>query len=94
MSIKWEANKWRKEKIAPVKCVKETAKQVWIEQDDYRGRKEVLRRAKAGVFFDTWKEAHNFLLTQARDAVHNAKVTLKTREDYLTLIESLTEEPF
>jgi hypothetical protein len=53
-----------------------------------------LRRAKAGVFFDTWKEAHNFLLTQARDAVNNARVTLKTREDYLALIESLTEEPF
>lgn len=94
MSIKYKVNQWGKSKITPVVCIKETPKQVWIEQDDYRGRKEVLRRAKAGVFFDTWKEAHNFLLTQARDAINNAKVTLKTREDYLALIESLTEEPF
>ena len=91
MSIKYEINEWGKSKITPVVCIKETPKQVWIERTDYRGRKDVSRRSKAGTFFDTWKEAHSFLLIQARNELQGAKITLEHKEGVLALLETMTE---
>ena len=93
MSIKWELTTWGKVKIAPVECIKETVKQVWIEREGFQGRKEVSRRAKEGAFFDTWKEAHDFLLNQAKAELQNARITLGHKEEVLALIEALTEPP-
>lgn len=91
MSIKYEVNKWGKERITPVVCIKETTKQVWVERTDYRGRKDVSRRSKEGTFFDTWKEAHNFLLIQAENELKGAKITLEHKENDLALVKAMTE---
>ena len=91
MSIKYEINQWEKSKITPVVCIKETPKQVWIERTDYRGRKDVSRRSKAGTFFDTWKEAHNFLVNRAKNELRGAKITLEHKEDVLAFLEAMTE---
>ena len=91
MSIKYEVNQWGKSKITPVVCIKETPKQVWIERTDYSGRKNVSRRFKEGTFFDTWKEAHNFLVNQARNELQGAKITLNFKENVLALLETMTE---
>ncbi len=91
MSIKYEVNKWGNAKITPAVCIKETPKQVWVERTDYRGRKDVSRRSKENTFFDTWKEAHNFLLIQANTALQGAKITLEHRENDLALVEAMTE---
>lgn len=91
MSIKYEVNQWGKPKITPVECIKETPRQVWIERTYYRGRKDVLRRSKAGTFFDTWKEAHNFLLNQAKNELQGAKITLELKEGVLAFLEAMTE---
>jgi hypothetical protein len=91
VSIKYEVNKWGKAKITPAVCIKETPKQVWIERTDYRGRKDVSQRSKENTFFDTWKEAHNFLLIRAGKALQGAKITLEHRENDLALVEAMTE---
>ena len=91
MSIKYEINQWGKSKITPVVCIKETPKQVWIERTDYRGRKDVSRRSKAGTFFDTWKEAHDFLLTRARGGLEAAQRQVQSRKESLAEVEALTE---
>ena len=91
MSIKYEVNQWGNSKITPVVCIKETSKQVWIERTDYKGRKDVSRRSKSGTFFDTWKEAHNFLLIKARNELQSAKITLEHKENTLALVEAMTE---
>ena len=91
MSIKYEVNQWGKPKITPVVCIKETPKQVWIERTDHRGRKYVSWRSKEGTFFDTWKEAHNFLVNLARNDLRGAKITLEHKENVLALLETMTE---
>jgi hypothetical protein len=91
MSIKYVVNKWGKTKITAVVCIKETPKQVWIESTDYKGRKDVWRKSKENTIFDTWKEAHNFLLIQANTALQNAKITLEHRENDLALVQAMTE---
>ncbi len=91
MSIKYEVNKWKTAKITPAVCIKETAKQVWVERTDYMGREYVSRRSKESTFFDTWKEAHNFLLIQAGNELRHAKITLKHKENDLALVEAMTE---
>ena len=93
MSIKWEVNKWGKERIAPVECIKETAKQVWIERAGFQGRKEVSRRAKEAAFFDTWKEAHDFLLAEARVKLEHGQRQARDAEAALALVKALTEPP-
>jgi hypothetical protein len=91
MSIKYEVNKWGNSKITPAVCIKETPKQVWIERTDYRGRKDVSQRFKEGTFFDTWKEAHDFLLIQARNELQSARITLEHKKDVLALLEAMAE---
>ena len=91
MSIEYEINQWGKSKITPVVCIKETPKQVWIERTDYRGHKDVSRRSKEGTFFDTWKEAHNFLVNKAKNELRGAKITLVQKEYVLALLETMTE---
>lgn len=91
MSIKYEVNKWGKTKITPAVCIKETPKLVWVERTDFRGRKDVSPRSKEGTFFDTWKEAHNFLLIKAGNELRMAKITLKHKENDLALVEAMTE---
>jgi hypothetical protein len=91
VSIKYEINQWGKSKITPVVCIKETPKQVWIERTDYSGRKDVSRRSKENTFFDTWKEAHNFLVNQATKELQGARITLEHKEYVLTLLEAMTE---
>ena len=36
-TIKWEIKRWGKDRIEPVKAVKESDKTLWIESVDYRG---------------------------------------------------------
>jgi hypothetical protein len=91
VSTKYEVNKWGNARITAVVCIKETPKQVWIERTDYKGRKDVSRRSKENTIFDTWKEAHNFLLIQANTALQGAKITLENRENDLALVEAMTE---
>ena len=91
MSIKYEVNQWGNSKITPVVCIKETSRQVWIERTDYKGRKDVSRRSKSGTFFDTWKEAHSFLLIKARNELQSARITLEHKENVLALLEAMTE---
>ena len=91
MSTKYEVNRWGSERITLVECIKETPKQVWIERIDYRGRKDVSRRSKENTFFDTWKEAHSFLLVRAKNELQAAKRTLEYKENNLALVEAMTE---
>ena len=91
MSIKYEINRWGPSRITPVECIKETSKRVWVERTDYRGRKDVSLRSKEGNFFDTWKEAHNFLVNRARNELQGAKITLEHKEGVLAFLEAMTE---
>ena len=91
MSIKYEVNQWGKSKITPVVCIKETPKQVWIERTDYRGRKDVSRRSKAGTFFDTWKEAHNFLVNRITTQIEDMRTAVACKESERNILETMTE---
>jgi hypothetical protein len=91
VSIKYEINQWGKSKITPVVCIKETLKQVWIERTDYWGRKDVSRRSKEGTFFDTWKEAHNFLVNQITAQIEDMRTAVARKESERNILEAMTE---
>ena len=68
-TIKWEIKRWGKDRIEPVKVVKESAKTLWIESVDYRGKPSTNQRRKTNDFHDTWEAAHNELFKRANENV-------------------------
>lgn len=91
MSIKYQVNQWGQSRITPVECIKETPKRVWIERTDYRSRKDVSLRSKEGNFFDTWKEAHNFLMNRITAQIENMRTAVACKESERNILEAMTE---
>lgn len=81
--------------IKEIEIVRETDSFVFIEQLDFRGNKKNIRHLKKSYFnnyFPTWKEAHDFLVSEAMAKVNNARIALGLREDELEKIKAMREE--
>jgi len=59
--IKYKAGRWSKELIEAVEITKETEYNVWFKQDRHQ------KRSSGTNFFDTWKEAHEYLIQKAQE---------------------------
>ena len=69
-TIKWEIKRWGKDRIQPVKVVKQTDKTLWIEREwDRQGKPAIDKHLKSNVFHDTWEAAHLELLRRANENV-------------------------
>lgn len=77
--IKYRANiGWRFD-IDAFEVVKETAKQI-VYIDEYNGKRSENRVAKASSYdkwFDTWEDAHAFLIENARAKVESLRMQLE-----------------
>ena len=67
-TIKWEIKTWGKDRIEPVKVVKETDKTLWIQNATW-GKSVIDQRRKTNDFHDTWEAAHLELLKRANENV-------------------------
>jgi hypothetical protein len=73
--------------IEAFKVTRETAKQVCYT---WKGReRREAKRSDWQNWFDTWKEAHQFLLEQARQDIGKAKDELRRAHNDLVEIESM-----
>jgi hypothetical protein len=77
MTVKYEVKTFGKDRIVQVKCVKETEKTLWVETENWRGRKNVSMRRKDPDFYDTWEEAHAELLKRAEANLNHARLALQ-----------------
>ena len=68
-TIKWEIKRWGKDRIEPVKVIKETDKTLWIDDTKYRDRPSTDQRRKTNDFHGTWEAAHLELLKRANENV-------------------------
>ena len=98
VTIKWKVSRYSSREIDQVECVKETAKSVWIREYPFRigGEKSdapyVKQQAKCSEytnFFDSWEDAHTFILGNAELAVINARRDLAAAHDVLGNIKGM-----
>jgi len=82
-TIKWEIKRYGPSRILSVKVVKETAKTLWIERTDYRGRLSTDQCRKNNDFHDTWEAAYNELLRRANENVERQKRELNRAKSAL-----------
>ena len=85
--------------IVEIECEKETAKSLWIAREwkDSRGvKKRVVDvcRKESGYYnyFDTWEEAHKYLLEEAERSVEDVKQVMQRAEAYLADIKGLKDD--
>jgi hypothetical protein len=81
--IKYKTGGYGKEKIEAIKAIKETAKQLVIEVTDGGGKARQVRTAKRSGYdnyFDTWEEAHAFLLDQSGRRLKAARRALESAQ--------------
>ena len=88
-TIKWEIQKWGKDKILPVKVVKETDKTLWIESTGHRGAQVINQRRKTNDFHDTWEAARLELLKRANENVARQERELNRAQSELGVIEKM-----
>ena len=87
--IKYKTEEWRGEpsaRILKIECERETDKCIWI------GNNRRLKITESERFFDTWKEAHEYILEMANNQVNYARLRLERAKDLLKNIEGMKEE--
>jgi hypothetical protein len=82
--------------ITKVEVARESADFVTIEGEglSWGGQKEKWKRRekKAGVYFDSWQEAHEFLLRQASDRLDSLNMQARGALKKLELIKAMKDE--
>lgn len=72
--------------IVPVEVVRETEK--FIVQVDGRGREvRIAKNGRYSIYFDTWEEAHEYLLDKYTKLVERGRVQLAHNEDALAAVK-------
>jgi len=87
--IKYKTEEWRGEpsaRILKIEFERETDKCVWI------GNNRHLKITENERYFDTWEEAHEYILDLAKDKVNNVKVQLDRAKGLLGNIKGMKEE--
>lgn len=75
--------------IKEVEIVRETAKQVVVLLDGFRrqGERREAKRSSYNNYFDTWKEAKEYLLNKVRRRIEGTEAKLKREKKRLAEIE-------
>ena len=84
---------WKKE-IEMVEIVKETNASVFMEREKMSGEKELVRNAKRSQYtnyFNTWKEAHDFLIAEKRKAVLTATLRAHNLREELSNLKGMKQ---
>jgi len=87
--IKYKTDEWRGEpgaRILKIECERETDKCIWI------GKNRHLKITESERYFDTWQEAHEYILEMAKDKVNHVKVQLDKAKGLLGNIKGMKEE--
>lgn len=87
--IKYKTKEWRGEpgaRILKIECERETDKCVWIDNT------RRLKITEDERFFDTWKEAHEYILELANNQVNQAIFRLEMNGLLLLNIYRLKED--
>lgn len=78
------------DKIEKVDVVRETDSSVW--RLDRRGKeRRHSKKSSYEIYFDTWHEAHDYLVEKAKGSVGAAKSRLTWAEEKLAKIEAMKD---
>ena len=87
---KYEIRNYGKDRIVPIKCVKETEKTLWIEFE-WLGQKSVCQRRKCSDIHDTWADACVELIRRTQLKISTAEIDLKRAQAELAEISALQD---
>lgn len=79
-------SRWAKKLIEPIEIEKSTASSVWIN-----GRRNA-KRTEYHNYFDTWADAHTYLLKKAEQSVESCRRHLEVEKGALGNIKGLRED--
>lgn len=99
MLIKWKASRYETDRIKRVECTRETEKAVWVleypwtlDGDCKKKPPKECRRNKYSTtenYFDTWEDAHAFLLAEAESRAQGVRVELQRAISYLGSVKGM-----
>lgn len=90
--IKYKASRWDwKPKIDSVHVVSETPKTVLVEVNDQYGGARFRESKQCSVhsYFDTWEEAHKFLMEACQGELDSARRRLASAQDRLGNVKGM-----
>ena len=92
MAIKYRTN-YAKDNIKEVEITRETNKSVFFLSYNGKGKDERSERkeSKYCMYFDTWVDAHLFLLNSAHKRVKSAEFRFECEMKLRTKIEAMTQ---
>ena len=78
--------------IKPVQIDRFTDKSVWVRDENRMSPVRLEKRAsKFGMYYPTWKQAHNLVVSRARIEVKRLRLNLAEAENKLSKVRSLGE---
>lgn len=85
---KYKAGHYCREKIEEVEVIRETAACVYVH--GWAGRESrFAKRSDFGNYFDTWEEAHQYLIDKAQKEVDGYRINLERAKGDLGNIKGL-----
>ena len=86
--IKYRTSGWSEPeaKIKTVRISRETDKSIWINGDRFAKISEWYQ------FWDTWQEAHNYIVERSEELVRSGRLILDRRKGLLGNIKGMKEE--
>jgi len=81
------------DKIETVEVLRETISSVYVQTGSKKGERREAKRSSFYNYFDTWQEAHAFLVLRAEIAVDGARSRLENEERRLGQIRGMKEPP-
>jgi len=89
MITKYKTN-YLKDNIEVVQILRETNEYVFFIADDFsKGGRQEKKMSSSGAYFDTWLEAHNYLMDCAHKSVNVAEIMLENAMKTLRKVEEL-----
>ncbi len=77
------------EKIEAIEVLRETEKCVYLPDTKYRAEHKELKRSEWTNWFDSWEEAHAFLVAEAEDKVSVARSRVEILKGRLGQIKGM-----
>lgn len=74
---------WSHGRISPIQITRETDTSVWV------GSRRHAKRTEYRCFFDTWEEAHAFLMQRAEIRLTHARRSLQNAQDILGNVKGM-----
>ncbi len=79
------------DKIETVEVLRETVSSVYVQTGSKKGERREAKRSSFYNYFDTWQEAHAFLVSNAELSVESARMNLERAKGRLGQIRAMKQ---